>query len=218
MNEIRVMLVDDHTILREGLRLLLSKQENIRIIGEASKGEDALRMAKELSPDLIIMDISLPDINGISLTRMITQADPRIAVLVLTMYNEKEYLISALKAGALGYLIKEGTIEEMIKAINTVYRHQIYIDRKFPSSVVNEALLRMKDENADESDDILTPREKDVLSLIAEGKSNKEIAAILNLSAKTVDVHRSNIMRKMDVHDAVSLVKKAYQKGYIKIK
>jgi len=218
MNEIRVMLVDDHTILREGLRLLLSKQENIRIIGEASKGEDALRMAKELSPDLIIMDISLPDINGISLTRMITQADPRIAVLVLTMYNEKEYLISALKAGALGYLIKEGTIEEMIKAINTVYRHQIYIDRKFPSSVVNEALLRMKDENADESDDILTPREKDVLSLIAEGKSNKEIAAILNLSAKTVDVHRSNIMRKMDVHDAVSLVKKAYQKGFIKIK
>jgi len=218
MNKIRVMLVDDHTILREGLRLLLSKQENIRIIGEASKGEDALRMAKELSPDLIIMDISLPDINGISLTRMITQADPRIAVLVLTMYNEKEYLISALKAGALGYLIKEGTIEEMIKAINTVYRHQIYIDRKFPSSVVNEALLRMKDENADESDDILTPREKDVLSLIAEGKSNKEIAAILNLSAKTVDVHRSNIMRKMDVHDAVSLVKKAYQKGFIKIK
>lgn len=218
MNEIRVMLVDDHTILREGLRLLLSKQENIRIIGEASKGEDALRMAKELSPDLIIMDISLPDINGISLTRMITQADPRIAVLVLTMYNEKEYLISSLKAGALGYLIKEGTIEEMIKAINTVYRHQIYIDRKFPSSVVNEALLRMKDENADESDDILTPREKDVLSLIAEGKSNKEIAAILNLSAKTVDVHRSNIMRKMDVHDAVSLVKKAYQKGFIKIK
>jgi len=218
MSKIKVVLVDDHTILREGLKILIAKQENIQIIGEASKGEEALRLAKELSPDVIIMDISLPDINGISVTRMITQSDPRIAVLILTMYGEKEYLISALKAGALGYLIKEGTIEEMIKAINTVYKHQIYIDRKFPSSVVNEALLKMKDEGMEESNDILTPREKDVLSLIAEGKSNKEIAAILNLSAKTVDVHRMNIMRKLDVHDAVSLVKKALQKGWVKLK
>ncbi|MGB9600770.1 MAG: response regulator transcription factor, partial [Myxococcota bacterium] len=119
---------------------------------------------------------------------------------------------------AKGYLIKEGSIEEMIKAINTVYKHQLYIDKRFGEATINEVMQRLKDKSLKESDDILTPREKDVLALIAEGKSNKEIASVLNISAKTVDVHRSNIMRKLDVHDAISLVKKAAQKGWIKIK
>ncbi|MGC8926958.1 MAG: response regulator [Myxococcota bacterium] len=218
MNRIRIVLCDDHTILREGLKLLLLRQSNIEIVGEASNGEEVLKLAKQLSPDIIIMDISLPDINGIALSKMIIQADPRIAILILTMYNDKEYLISSLKAGAKGYLIKEGSIEEMIKAINTVYKHQLYIDKRFGEATINEVMQRLKDKSLKESDDILTPREKDVLALIAEGKSNKEIASVLNISAKTVDVHRSNIMRKLDVHDAISLVKKAAQKGWIKIK
>ncbi len=218
MNKIRVVICDDHAILREGLRLLLSKQSNIEVVAEVSTGEEVKKVAQEISPDVIIMDISLPDINGILVTRLITQTDPRIGILILTMYNDKEYLISSLRAGAKGYLIKEGTIEEMIQAINSVYKHQIYIDRRFTSAVINEALMLLKDKNYRENDDILTPREKEVLILIAEGKSNKEIAAYLNLSTKTVDVHRSNIMRKLNVHDAVSLIKKAAQKGWITLK
>lgn len=215
---IRILICDDHTILREGLKLLLSKQSGIEVIGEASTGEELLNLARRLSPDVVIMDISLPDINGITLTKMIVKEDPRIAVLILTMYNDKEYLISSLKAGAKGYLIKEGTIDEMKKAIDVVYRHQIYIDRRFGEETINEVMKRLQEKSLEENNDILTPREKDVLALIAEGKSNKEIASILNISAKTVDVHRSNIMRKLDVHDAISLVKKAAQKGWIKIK
>lgn len=218
MNKIRVVICDDHVILREGLRSLLSRQPNIEVVAEASTGEEAKRIAEEISPDVIIMDISLPDINGISLTKIITQTDPRIGILILTMYNDREYLLSALRAGAKGYLIKEGTIEEMIQAITSVYKHQIFIDRRFPPDVVSKTLLLLKDKNYRENDDILTPREKEVLALIAEGKSNKEIAAYLNLSAKTVDVHRSNIMRKLNVHDAISLVRRAVQKGWIKLK
>lgn len=218
MNKIKIVLCDDHTILKEGLKILLSRQANIEIVGEASNGEEVIKLSKQLIPDIVILDISLPDINGISLAKMITQADPRIAVLILTMYNDKEYLISALKAGAKGYLIKEGTIEEMLKAIETVYKHQIYIDRRFGEPTITEVLQKLKDKSLEENNEILTPREKDVIALIAEGKSNKEIASILNISAKTVDVHRSNIMRKLDVHDAISLVKKAAQKGWIKIR
>ncbi|MCX7944114.1 MAG: response regulator transcription factor [Deltaproteobacteria bacterium] len=214
----RVLICDDHGILREGLKMLLSKQSDIEILGEASTGEEIMHLAKKCSPDIIIMDISLPDINGIALTKMIVQLDPRIAVLILTMYNDKEYLVSALRAGAKGYLIKEGTVEEMISAIDVVYKHQIYIDKRFGEDTIKNVLQKLKDKTLDESDDILTPREKDILSLIADGKSNKEIASVLNISAKTVDVHRSNIMRKLDVHDAISLVKKAAQKGWIKIK
>ncbi len=218
MNKKRILLCDDHAILREGLKILLSKQPDIEILGEAAVGEEIIELARKLSPDIIIMDISLPGMSGISLTKTIVQADPRIAVLILTMYNDKEYLVSALKAGAKGYLIKEGTIDEMINAINIVYKHQIYIDKRFGEDTIKEVLQKLKEKNLEESNDILTPREKDVLALIAEGKSNKEIAAVLNISAKTVDVHRSNIMRKLDVHDAISLVKKAAQKGWIKIK
>jgi len=218
MNKKRILLCDDHAILREGLKILLSKQPDIEILGEAAVGEEIIELARKLSPDIIIMDISLPGMSGISLTKTIVQADPRIAVLILTMYNNKEYLVSALKAGAKGYLIKEGTIDEMINAINIVYKHQIYIDKRFGEDTIKEVLQKLKEKNLEESNDILTPREKDVLALIAEGKSNKEIAAVLNISAKTVDVHRSNIMRKLDVHDAISLVKKAAQKGWIKIK
>ncbi len=218
MNKIRIILCDDHTILREGLRILLSKQSNMEIIAEASTGEEVKQLAKQYIPDVIIMDISLPDVNGITLTKNITQQDPRIAVLILTMYNDREYLISALRAGAKGYLIKEGTIEDMIKAINIVYKHQLYIDQRFGTEIINDILKKLSEKNLEENNDILTPREKDVLALIAEGHSNKEIASILNISAKTVDVHRSNIMRKLDVHDAISLIKKAVQKGWIKIK
>lgn len=218
MNKIRVAICDDHAILREGLRLLLSRQPNIEVVAEASTGEEAKRIAEEISPDVIIMDISLPDINGILVTRIITQIDPRIGILILTMYNDREYLLSALRAGAKGYLIKEGTIDEVIQAITSVYRHQIFIDKKFPPDVVNNTLLLLKDKENIENDDILTPREKEVLALIAEGKSNKEIAAYLNLSVKTVDVHRSNIMRKLNTHDAISLIRKAVQKGWIKLK
>lgn len=218
MNKKRILICDDHTILREGLKILLSRQTDIEILGEAGTGNEIIQLAKKHSPDIIIMDISLPDINGIHLTKTIVQEDPRIAILILTMYNDKEYLISALKAGAKGYLIKEGTIDEMLNAINTVYKHQIYIDKRFGEATINEVLQKLKDKSLDENHDILTPREKEVLQLIADGKSNKEIASFLNISAKTVDVHRSNIMRKLNVHDAISLVKKALQKGWIKIK
>lgn len=218
MNKKRILICDDHTILREGLKMLLSKQPDIEILGEASTGEEILRLAKKFSPDVIIMDISLPDIDGLTLTKRIVQEDPRIAVLILTMYNDKAYLISALRAGAKGYLIKEGTINEMINAIDVVYKHQIYIDKRFGDETIKEVLQRLKDKTLDENNNILTPREMEVLELIANGKSNKEIASVLNISAKTVDVHRSNIMRKLNVHDAVSLVKKAAQKGLINIK
>ncbi|MCX7957532.1 MAG: response regulator transcription factor [Deltaproteobacteria bacterium] len=218
MNKKRILICDDHAILREGLKMLLSKQPDIEILGEASDGEEIIRLAKKYSPDVIIMDISLAGSTGINLTKTIVLTDPRIAVLILTMYKDKEYLISALRAGAKGYLIKEGTADEMINAINIVYKHQIYIDKRFGENTIKEVLQKLKDKSLEENSDILTPREREVLNLIADGKSNKEIASMLNISAKTVDVHRSNIMRKLDVHDAISLVKKAAQKGWINIK
>lgn len=218
MHKIKVLIADDHTMVRQGLRMMLAGQSDIEVVGEASNGREAVQRAKELDPDVVVLDLSMPILNGLEATRQIVRDNPRIGVLVLTMHNNEEYVFQVLKSGAKGYIIKESGIDEMVRAVRAVYRHENYLDRRISKDVIEEYIRRAAHTDAAGSPkDILTPREREVLKLIAEGKSNKEIAQILDLSVKTVDVHRTNLMKKLDIHDVATLVKFAIKKGLIEV-
>jgi DNA-binding NarL/FixJ family response regulator len=218
VHKIKVLIADDHTMVRQGLRMMLAGQNDIEVVGEASNGREAVQRAKELDPDVVVLDLSMPILNGLEATRQIVKDNPRIGVLVLTMHHNEEYVFQVLKSGAKGYIIKESGIDEMVRAVRAVYRHENYLDRRISKDVIDEYIKRAGHSDADGAPkDILTPREREVLKLIAEGKSNKEIAQILDLSVKTVDVHRTNLMKKLDIHDVATLVKFAIKKGLIEV-
>ena len=218
MHKIKVLIADDHTLVRQGLRMMLAGQTDIEVVGEASNGREAVQGARELDPDVVVLDLSMPILNGLEATRQIVKDNPRIGVLVLTMHHNEEYVFQVLKSGAKGYIIKESGIDEMVRAVRAVYRHENYLDRRISKDVIEEYIKRAgHTDAAGFPKDILTPREREVLKLIAEGKSNKEIAQILELSVKTVDVHRTNLMKKLDIHDVATLVKFAIKKGLIEV-
>lgn len=218
MHKIRVLIADDHTMVRQGLRTMLNSQSDIEVVGEAANGREAVQRAREIDPDVVVLDLSMPILNGLEATRQIMKENPRIGVLILTMHHNEEYVFQVLKSGAKGYIIKESGFEEMVRAVRSVYRHENYLDRKISKDVIDEYIKRAAHTDASGTPkDILTPREREVLKLIAEGKSNKEIAQILDLSVKTVDVHRTNLMKKLDIHDVATLVKFAIKKGLIEV-
>ena len=216
MNKIRVLLADDHTILRDGIRALLDDQADIEVIGEAEDGQATVKMTAQLLPDVVVMDIAMPLLNGLEATRQIQRDYPQVKVLILTMHENEEYIRQVLAAGALGYVLKDAAARDLLSAIRAVYQGEAVLSPAITRLVI-EDYLRWGDIRPPDSTNGLTSREREVLQLIAEGYTNKEIAEILCLSIKTVQSHRTNLMSKLDLHDRGELIKYAIQKKIIEI-
>jgi DNA-binding NarL/FixJ family response regulator len=208
MNNIKIILVDDHKILRDGLRSIIEEKSHMSVISEASNGRDAIKLCSKLIPDVVIIDVSMPDLNGIEATKQILKRNPDIKVIALSMYSSKQFIQEMFTVGAYGYLLKDGDSDELILAITSVMQNKKYLS----NSINQEYLTTLKRGDNIVAND-LSDREKEVLQLIAEGKSSKEIGTILFLSSKTVDVHRSNIMKKVDLYTVSELTKFAIKQG-----
>ena len=217
MSKIRLLMVDDHEIVRAGLRMLLQAQTDIEIVGEADNGRDAIAKAKELNPDIVLMDISLPDIDGFEATRQIKRALPKVAILALTMYETDEYFFKMLNAGASGYVPKKAAPTDLVTAIHTINDGGVFLYPSLAKSLVRDFMGRAEESGEREALGGLTEREQEVLKLIADGSSNQEIADKLTISVKTVERHRANIMGKLNLHSRTELVKYAIRKGLIDV-
>lgn len=216
MSVIRVLLADDHRILREGIRALIEDQDDMQVVGEAEDGLAAVKKVAQLQPDVVVMDIAMPLLNGLEATRQIHRDYPRVRVLILTMHENEEYIRQVLAAGALGYILKDAAARDLLGAIRSVHQGEAVLSPAITRLVI-EDYLRWGDIRPEDTTDGLTAREREVLQLIAEGYTNKEIAGILSLSVKTVQSHRTNLMNKLDLHDRGELIKYAIQKKIIDI-
>jgi two-component system response regulator NreC len=215
MNKIRVFLADDHAILREGIRLLLRKVPDIEVVGEAGDGEEAVAQVEQLVPDVILMDITMPGLNGLEATEQIKGKTPQVKVLILTMHETDQYLSGMLRAGASGYVVKTTVSSELISAIRIVHQGDVYLYPSIARMLVEDYLQRVKRGEEKTSYEGLTGREREILMYIAEDKKNKEIADLLGISVRTVQAHRTNLMDKLGAHDRTELVKYAISKGII---
>ncbi|MCP4423279.1 MAG: response regulator transcription factor [Chloroflexi bacterium] len=215
MTSITLILADDHAMVRSGLRMLLEAQEDMEIVGEAENGLEAVEMTAVLKPDVVLMDVKMPDMNGIEAARQIKKEKGlETAVLALTIYEDDQYFFEMLKAGASGYIPKRAAPDELVAAIRTVYRGDVFLFPSLAARLVQDFVTR-KEPKTEPLTDNLTAREQEVLFLIAEGLTNPQIAPQLGISVKTVDRHRENIMRKLNLHSRVALVKYAIKKGLI---
>jgi DNA-binding NarL/FixJ family response regulator len=208
MKKIKIILVDDHKLLRDGLRNIIEQRANMHIIGEASNGREAIKICSKLVPDVLVMDIAMPGLNGIEAAIQIHKSNPKIKIIGLSMHSTKQFIQGMFRAGAFGYLLKDGDADELITAITTVMLNKRYLSKDIDQEFLN---ILKKGENLEGKE--LSHREKEVLQLIAEGNSSKRIGEILFLSPKTVDVHRNNIMKKTDLYSIPELTKYAIQKG-----
>lgn len=215
MGEIRLVLVDDHEMVRTGLRMLLESQPDIKIAGEASNAAQALDLVDKYKPDVVVMDITLPDLSGIEATRQIKAKHPEIAVVALTIHEDEQYFFEMLQAGASGYVPKRAAPDDLISAIRAAHEDDIYIYPSLAKILVADFLGRSRSQQDEVSLDRLTAREQEVLELLAEGNSNEEIAEKLSISRHTVARHRENLMRKLEMHSRSELVKYAIRKGLI---
>ncbi|MGC2062935.1 MAG: response regulator transcription factor [Thermodesulfovibrionales bacterium] len=209
---IRILMADDHRMFREGLRHLLEKEEDFLIVGEAENGRTAVKLAMELSPDIILMDVNMKDLNGIEATRQIASKKPSIRVVGLSMYSERQFVTEMLLAGVKGYLLKDAAIEELVLGIRTVMDGEVYLSPKIATGVIEEFTVGIKRAGSSVFS-TLTPREREVLQMIAEGKSTKDIAFSLEISVKTIETFRQQIMAKLDIHSVAGLVKFAIREG-----
>ena len=212
---IRILLADDHTVVRDGLRALLEKQPDMTVVAEASDGRDSIRLAEEQSPDVVVMDIGMPSLNGIEATRRIQAANPRTAVVMLSMHQDESYVLRSLKAGAKGYLLKDSLRGDVIDAIRAVAQGRSFLTRKVRLMLQEDYVRQMESRGLEDSYDLLTDREREVLHMVAEGKSNKEVAGSLNISPTTVETHRSHILQKLGIHSVPELILYAVRKGIV---
>lgn len=207
-NEIKIILVDDHKLLRDGLKNIIEQRSNMHIIGEASDGREAIKICSKLQPNILVMDVAMPGLNGIEAAEQIHKNHPEIKIIGVSMHSSKQFIQGMFNAGALGYLLKDGDADELITAITTVMQNKKYLSKDIDQEILT---LLKKGEALEKTP--LSSREKEVLQLIAEGNSSKKIGEILFLSPKTIDVHRNNIMKKIDLHTIPELTKYAIQEG-----
>jgi len=215
MSNIRVLLADDHTIMRKGLRLLLERQPNITVVGEASDGRECVELAQAEKPDVVVMDLAMPNLNGIEAARQIVGQNPEIAVAVLSMHSDESYVIRALKAGARAYLLKDSAESDLIGAIKALSDGKSFFSPAISRLLVEDYMRALERKGVEDSYELLTTREREILQLLAEGKSNKEVANMLNLSLYTVETHRTHILQKLNLHTVPELILYAVRKGII---
>ena len=215
MKTIRILLADDHTVVRKGLRLLLESHPGFQVVADAADGREAVALAIEHRPDVAVMDVAMPTLNGIEAARQISAKLPQTAIVFLSMHSDESYVLKALKAGARAYLLKDSAEYDLIAAVKAVSEGKAFFSPAISKMVVEDYLRQMQERNVEDSYELLTTREREILQLFAEGKSNKEIAAILSLSAYTVETHRSNIFEKLNLHSIAELILYAIRKGVI---
>jgi two-component system, NarL family, response regulator NreC len=213
MPNIRILLADDHAMLRDGVRMVLEAHPGFEVVGTADNGRDAVRLVEELRPDIAVLDVAMPDLNGLDATRAIRECCPETEVVVLSMHEGEEYLREALRAGAAGYVLKRAAAKELVGAIHAVRRGESYLDPALTRTLISDYVRQV--ERGDETPDSLTDRELEVLTLVAEGLTNRQIALKLNISIKTVQTHRANLMDKLNLHDRTELVRYAIRRGLI---
>jgi len=218
MKRIRVLIADDHALLRDGIRALLSIYDDIEVVGEAEDGLEAIEKAGELNPDVVLMDIAMPRLGGLEATLELRQRRYPTKVLVLTQYDNKGYIFTMLKAGAAGYILKKAAGTELVSAIRAVHSGESFLHPAVAKAVVDRYVAERAGEGPESLYEQLSDREKEVLKLLAEGRSNREIAELLSLSAKTVMAHRANIMEKLDIHNRTELVKFAIRVGLVDLR
>ena len=218
MEKIRIVLADDHTVVRQGIRSLLQQDASIDVVGEAENGQDAVLVAKKTLPDVVLLDISMPILNGVQATRQIRKFNPKIKILILSMYNDEEYVREVFDAGAAGYILKQTTGSDLVRAIKEVNRGNAYLSPSIAKYLVSDYRERVKGGKSAREQTGLTPREIEVLQLIAEGNSNKKIAEQLFISIKTVETHRQKIMDVLKIHDVAGLTRYAIAKRIIEAK
>lgn len=212
LKKTRILLVDDHPIVLDGLRSHLSGYSDFDVVGSAANGKEALARAKKLKPDLILMDISMPELNGIEAARVLKEKLPQINVMMLTMHDEPEYVRQMMASGARGYILKETTPAELVKAIRMVMKGGVWFSPKVTKIMMND-LTRSREVRKETKSTILTPREREVLGFVADGFSNKSIAKELNISVRTVETHRDRLMKKLNIHNAAALTRYAIAAG-----
>jgi DNA-binding NarL/FixJ family response regulator len=210
---IRVFLADDHTVVREGLRLILEREDDINVIGEAADGRQAVRQVQKLDPDVVVMDIAMPDLNGIEATNQIHENCPSAQVIILSMYSTSEHIFRSLQAGALGYLLKESAGQEVVKAVRAVHARRRYLCQQIAETVIDDYVRRRQASQEPSPLERLSSREREILQLVVEGKSSAEIGEILFLSPKTIETYRSRLMQRLGISDLPGLVKFAIQHG-----
>jgi two-component system, NarL family, response regulator NreC len=216
MKPIRILLADDHRLFRKGLRLLLEGQPGFDVVGDAANGRDAMALVEQLEPDVVVMDIAMPVLNGIEAARQISAKCPRSAVVFVSMHSDESYVLKALKSGARGYLLKDSAEQDLINAIVAVNEGKAFFSPAISKMLMEEYIRQMQGREIEDSYDLLSTREREILQLLAECRNNKDIAALLNLSLYTVETHRSNILQKLNLHSQAELILYAVRKGVIR--
>ena len=211
----RILLADDHVVMRSGLRLLLERQPNLQVVGEATDGQEAVRLAAAEKPEVVIMDIAMPHLNGVEATRQIVTRNPETAVVILSMHSDESYVLRSLKAGARAYLLKDSAEADLIAAIHAIQEGKSFFSPGVRRILKEDYMHQLAKLGVEDTYELLTPREREVLQLVAEGKSNKEVASLLSLSLYTVETHRTHILQKLNLHSVPELILYAVRKGII---
>jgi DNA-binding NarL/FixJ family response regulator len=215
MGKTRILIADDHGIVRKGLRLQLEQHGEFEVVGEAADGREAVRMAEELPLDVVIIDIAMPNLNGIDATAQMLKRDPQIKVIILSMHSDESYLTRALTAGVKGYLLKETADVDLYRAVQVVAQGKVFFSPTITNTLLEDYMRQLQQRGLQDSYDLLTDREKEILQLLAEGRSNKEVASMLDLSTYTVETHRTHIMQKLNLHSSAEIVLYAVRKKII---
>jgi two-component system response regulator NreC len=215
MKKVRLLVADDHKIFRQGIKKLLEEEADLQVVGEAADGREAVKKATELKPDLVLMDIAMANLNGLEATKQIKKVLPDTKVIMVTMHKNEEYILQSFQAGASGFILKEGAVEELVHAIRSIHQDKSFLSPTISKTLIDAYLRKMETGKTETPFDLLTDREREVLQLIAEGYTNREVAKALFISVKTVEAHRAHIMQKLNIHDVAKLVKYAIQKGLV---
>jgi len=215
MPRIRILLADDHTMVRDGLRALLSESDEFEVVADAVDGRECVQKAEDSRPDVVMMDIAMPQMNGIEATRRVLATDPSIGVVILSMHQDESYVLQSLNAGARGYLLKDSAREDILEAVRSVAKGRSFLSRKISRLLQEDYVEQLRSRGLDDSYELLTDREREILQLLAEGRANKEVANLLNISPTTVETHRGHILRKLSLHGTADLILYAVRKKII---